>query len=58
MLFGDVIILFKDVGSKTKGGEISGSKWSRKFREPTVSYGVNFTPENGFFKASKHLCFG
>jgi len=37
-------------GIKAKGRKIVGSKKSFELREPAVSYGGNFTPENGLLR--------
>ena len=38
------------LGIKAKGRKIVGSKKSYELREPAVSYGGNFTPENGLLR--------
>jgi len=40
----------KRLGIKAKGRKIVGSKKSYELREPAVSYGGNFTPENGLLR--------
>ena len=37
----------KKLGIRAKGRKIFGSKKSYELREPGISYGGNFTPENG-----------
>jgi len=40
----------KGLGIKAKGRKLVGSKKSYELREPAVSYGGNFTPENGLLR--------
>jgi hypothetical protein len=47
---GGIEATIKRFGIKAKGRKIVGSKKSYELREPAVSYGGNFTPENGLLR--------
>ena len=40
-------VILKKLGVKAKGRKVVGSNKNYELREPTVSYGAKFSPENG-----------